>query len=238
MHFPAYGVSDGQVSVGDARAQAARKLDVADPKRVRMFFKGRNLKEDRVACRAEGMSSDVEAEILCVVGNESVPPAGQATGGQDDNDSDSGSDGGAGLDAAGDDDGNGGTIPKRKRNRSKKKKGKKHNPSANTPTPSSGTSTPTIPSTPLTPLAKLDAIASVFHTTLLPQCVSFTTQTPTDPAKKSFDHKRITETILGQVLLKLDAVEVEGDAEARGRRKEVVREVQGWLNRLDEVVKG
>jgi hypothetical protein len=103
------------------------------------------------------------------------------------------------------------------------------------PTPSPQSAPP--PATPQTAIGKMDALASKFHTEFVPLCIQYLQNPPEDKAKRQFEYKKLSETILAQILLKLDGVETEGDPDARVRRKELVREVQNMLNKLDEVVK-
>jgi len=57
---------------------------------------------------------------------------------------------------------------------------------------------------------------------------------PAEPAKRQFEHKRLGEMILTQVILKTDAIETEGDPDARLKRKELVRDTQLVLKELDD----
>lgn len=269
-HFPAHSIANGDLKIGSVRAAAAKKLGVADARRIRLFYRGRNMKHDERAAREEGLRGDgAGSEVLCVVGEavqgSMAPGAEQAdelswSVGSDEEDTED----------LGDESGRDGSVThggKKKRSRGgRKRKGRKDAPpsaaaslsnlasSTSTavnaeflPIPSSipaprPTSAPPAPATaaaggPQTALQKLDAIASNFHTTLVPMCVSFSANPPTEKAKRDFEHKKLTETILAQVLIKLDSVETGGNDEARGRRKELVKEAQGVLNRLDEVMK-
>lgn len=265
-HFPAQSIRDGDLKIGTVRQAAAKKLGVDDPRRIRMFYKGRNLKYDDVTARQEGLRGDGSgSEILCVKGEAitgSMAPGSEDTGlpgtasraWSDGSDEDDTSDAGSGV----------GKKKPRKRGGKKNRK-KKANASADASTTNLGYSNSTatgaeylpIPShinpaprpssapppqaprtaVPATPMGKLEAIGSKFHTEIVPLCVQFMSSPPEEKSKREFEHKKLSETIMMQVLLKLDGVETEGDQEARATRKNLVKEVQGMLNRLDEVVK-
>lgn len=263
-HFPAHTIQDGDLKIGTVRQAAAKKIGIDDPRRIRMFFKGKNLKHDERAARDEGLRGDgTGSEILCAVGeapvgnlapgSEDTAPRAWSDGEDEEDDTESGVDSTANN-----------TTRKKPRKRGGKKN-KKKNPAffasgASTPGYSNATAAGAeflpIPSnlpgprptsappsnvpraaTPYTPIGKLDAIASKFHTELVPLCITFMQHPPEEKSKKEFEHKKLTETILTQVLMKLDGVETEGDQDARMRRKELVKEVQSMLHKLDETVK-
>ncbi len=236
LHFEPFSIDHKHLTVADLRNEAARAAQISDPRRVKLLYKGRTLKDDSRPCQEEGLK--INSEILCVV-SDPLPNAEE--------ESDSGEDE---LGIAQADDG---TPSKRKRIRHRKKKGKKSGNTTPDPGPgpnlappaaaAGGTSRPTTPNPPpaqvmpKTPLEKLDEISSTFHTKFVPECVQFTNNPPSDPTKRDQEHKKLGEMILAQILLKLDAVETEGDMEARQRRKDLVKETQAVLNKLDDVVK-
>ena len=88
-----------------------------------------------------------------------------------------------------------------------------------------------------TPMEEIDFLSHKFRTELVPQGLEFISSTPTDAKKRDFEYKRISETILSQIMLKADAVETDGDTSARPRRKELVMEVQAFLHDVDVAAK-
>jgi hypothetical protein len=260
-HFPAQSIREGELRIGTVRQAAAKKIGVDDPRRIRMFYKGKNLKHDEKSAREEGLRGDgTGSEILCAVGEAAVanmaPGAEEShrawsDGEEEEDDTESGVDSATNAAA-------------KKRTR---KRGGKKNKKKGAPAPTSGHSTPgysqaspagaeflPIPShvpgprptstppasragAPQTPMGKLDAIASKFHTEFVPLCVGFMTNPPQEKAKRDFEYKKLSETILTQILMKLDGVETDGDQDARMKRKEIVKEVNAMLNKLDEMGK-
>ncbi|KAH6975272.1 hypothetical protein BKA56DRAFT_489463 [Ilyonectria sp. MPI-CAGE-AT-0026] len=90
------------------------------------------------------------------------------------------------------------------------------------------------PPTDLTgPMKQLHDLSTEFATKWLPMCDEFTAAPPSDPKKCEDEHRKLSETIMLHIVLKLDGVDSEGNPEVRAKRKELVQQVQAALKRLD-----
>ena len=87
---------------------------------------------------------------------------------------------------------------------------------------------------PDTPLGKIITIKKTMRAEYFPACDAFLDSPPADPKVREFEYKRLEETLLTNVIMKLDSVETEGDDTARTKRKALVQECQAMLNDLDK----
>ncbi|KAI0205346.1 hypothetical protein F4808DRAFT_473390 [Astrocystis sublimbata] len=237
VHFPAYSIGDGRLTVRDVRERAGLVMDLTSRRasRLKMLYKGRNLKEQDIPIRDYGVKNN--SELLVVV------PEGRLS----DDDESSGSAEEVVVDAQRDDV----RGTKKRKNKNGKKKPKNRGPreSSNSldvpgqadgdskrtsPDPSIHPSRVPSPAVPSGPIEQLEAIRSHFDAQLLPLCKEFLRHTPRDAKKCEEDHRKISETVMQQVVLKLDEVETAGDLDIRARRKELVNYVQGVLKEIDD----
>lgn len=245
--FPAYSIGDSQVLVRDLleRVQLIMNLPSRRASRVRLLYKGSQLKDlDKPICQY-GVKNN--SEVLVVLGD---------VGG--DGSSEESSEEIVVVDRKDD--------ASRKKPSKKKRKGKKRDAARSPPDSSSNTGlevpadderrwgsnsraqSPSVmsgvsgasaaASVPGGPMEKLDSIGRHFTTKLLPLCSGFTASPPADRKKREDEHRRISETVMQQVILKLDEVDTQGEEEARARRKELVRYVQGVLKEMDARLHG
>lgn len=263
LHFPAFAIAEGQLSIHEVRRLAAKETKCEDPRRIKLLYKGRVLRDDVRACKEEGLKQN--SEIMVVVSEGSA-----ISGSRSEMDS---SESASDMDDRGVPDGIpvvdvDGTIRheprKRKGHRGgRRRKARGEDSGGNTPresgflAPSAAdaaararsrspsrpippqSSTPQLPQAPKnqSPAAiQLDQLERLFHTDFVPKCVSFTLHPPSDTKTRDFEYKKLSETILAQIILKLDAVETAGDDALRARRKELVKETQKVLSGLDAVV--
>jgi hypothetical protein len=224
VHFPAYSMAKGELTVGQVRDQAGRKIGV-DARRVKLIFQGKNLKDDGKLCRQEGLKH--ESQILLTIGDIT-----SASASDDEDESVDGADDAADPDSA---------KRRRNRNKNKKRRNKPKNSGSNTPDasnlgvplPHAQNSRAPSPKPGQSALEKIASLRETLHG-WDKDIATFERTPPTEPAKRDFEGKRLSETILTQVLLKTDAIETEGDPEARAKRKELVKETQDMLKRVDD----
>lgn len=233
VKFPAYSIGDGKLLVRDVRARAGLVMDLSDRRssRMKMLYKGRQLKEQEIPIRDYGVKNN--SELLVTV------PEGKLS---DEDDEDSSEEVVVTEDQ--------GDQPKsRKKNKSNKKGKKKKDrvspreSTTNLDVPGQRERDPSIhpsrvpsPTVPSGPLAKLEAIRSHFDKELLPLCNQFLDNPPRDKKKLEDEHRKLTETVMQHVLLKTDEVDTGGDPDIRAQRKQLVNYVQDVLRDIDELV--
>ncbi|KAI0598829.1 BAG domain-containing protein [Biscogniauxia sp. FL1348] len=237
VHFPAFSIGDGRLFVRDVqdRAGLVMNLSARRSRRIKLYYKGRYLGEQDIPIRDYGVKNN--SELLATV------PEGRIS---DDDSS------GSAEEVIVTDPRDTYQPSKKKSKGGRKKKNKTRDPaqesSANlevpgpadvdnrrpTPDPSIHPSRVPSPAVPGGPIEKLEGIRSHFDEQLLPLCKQFLDNPPKDPKKREDEHRKLSETVLQHVLLKLDEVQTGGDLDIRARRKDLVNYVQDILKEIDE----
>ncbi|KAK2029603.1 hypothetical protein LX32DRAFT_352933 [Colletotrichum zoysiae] len=238
-HFPAYAIGDGKLRVRDVRDRVGVMLELSDRRvrRTKLLYKGRQLKEPAAPVRDYGVKNN--SEVLVVLPDGDVDAESS-----DDSEEEMVVVGGDGASAVGS---TGGTDDgKKRRGKKKGRKSKKRSSNTSPRDSASNLGVPTAqeshrPSSPngqaapaaAGPHAKLEAIAAKFNADLRKPCEDFIAAPPADAKKRVEEHRKLSETTMQHVLLKLDEVETAGDPDARATRKALVQDVQDVLRRLD-----
>ena len=247
-HFPAYSIGDGKLLVGDVRERVNMILDLSErqAKRVKLFYKGRRLKDLGAPVRQYGVKNN--SELLMTIAesspgsssdsSEEVVVVGRDGRQKYDVQEDSGRTGRFGRwgnrsprdaapprpDVAAEDSRRRATSRVRTQSPS----------GSNVSAASAPLSGPAPTGRPGGPIEKLNDIAVNFDTKLRPLCADFIARPPRDPKKRVDEHRKISETVMQQVILKFDAIETSEEEGARERRRELVRQVQAILKELDD----
>ncbi|KAI1463388.1 BAG domain-containing protein [Daldinia caldariorum] len=235
VHFPAYSIGDGKLHVRDVRDRVGLVMDLSDrqTRRMKMLYKGRHLTEPDVPIRDYGVKNN--SELLVVV------PEGRSS----DVDGETSNE-----EVVTTEDPQ--KSKKAKKNKGRKKKKDRIDPRESTanlevpghradregrkpsPDPSIHPSRVPSPAVPPGPTDKLQAIRNHFDTKLLPLCQAFMDKPPREQKKLVDEHRKLSETIMQHVLLKLDEVDTGGDPDVRAKRRELVKYVQDVLKDIDE----
>lgn len=257
-HFPAYSIGDGKLLVGDVKERIIMILDLSErqAKRVKLFYKGRRLKDPDAPVREYGVKNNSEVlmtladsagssdsgEEVVVVGRDERdrynlqperepirtgrPGRWEDRGPRSPRSPRDSVPGNLGIPA---DDG--------KRRAASRVRTQSPSGSGVGSTVSAASAPPTVPvpvGKPGGPIEKLNKIADHFNTKLRPMCADFIARPPLDSKKRTEEHLKLSETIMHHVLLKLDEVDTSTEEGARARRKDLVRQVQAVLKEIDE----
>lgn len=247
LKFKPFAISDGILRVGDIRTFAAETLRAPDASRLRLLYKGKQLKDDKRPAKEYGLKQ--QSEIMVVVSE--TPPS------RPNSDSETEESGSAMSQSSR----RGKTRTQRPKQETStdnlappsldkgppSRRGSKRGSRAPTPHPRSPPPPPhsTPPLSP--PLqspksdsarGKVEQLASTFHTQWVPKCVQFLLHPPSEAKMRDQEHKKLSESILAQILLRADDIDTEGDVQARTDRKKLVVEINDMFKKLDAAAKG
>jgi hypothetical protein len=85
------------------------------------------------------------------------------------------------------------------------------------------------------PLEQVTALAGWFEQVMKPQCEEYIANPPSDPKKRDYEHRRLSETVLAQIVLKADGIEPNGDETVRSARRALIKNSQAVLAEVDRV---
>lgn len=202
-HFPAYAIGDGKLQVDDVRQRVGLMMDLSERTVRRIKLLYKGKQLKDATAPVRDYGVKNKSELMAVV------PEGDGESASEEE-----------MVVVSDDKADGKSKRKRKK-RASKKKDKNSAGEGDSSNDSSGA------------LKMLDELSSEFATKWLPLCVKFTASPPADEKKRDDEHRKLSESVLQHVLLRLDGVETEGKPEIRARRKELVGRVQDVLKELD-----
>ncbi|KAI1339433.1 BAG domain-containing protein [Xylariaceae sp. FL0016] len=230
--FPAYSIGDGKLLVKDVRDRARLRikgLKAVPDHRIELWYipsdrgsKIRKLEEQDIPVRDFGVKNNSVLEVR-ISEDDSSSSAEEVVVVHDSRDERS----------------------KKKKTKHRKKKPKDQSnldvprqldggSGRTSPDPSRHPSRVPSPAVPSGPLEKLQAIRDHFDTELLPLCRDFITNPPKDTKRCEDEHRKLSETTMQHVILKLDEIDTGGDPDIRAKRKELVNYVQDILKEIDE----
>ncbi|KAJ8126057.1 hypothetical protein O1611_g7580 [Lasiodiplodia mahajangana] len=237
IQFPAFSIGDGRLNVRDVKERAAlvMELNKRQAAGIKLYYKDRILKEQDIPIRDYGVKNN--SELLVVL-----------SGSDDGYDSS-----GTGEEVIVADPKDDVRATKKRKNKNGKKKPKNRGPRETTttlevpgqpdgesrrtsPDPSRHPSRVPSPAVPSGAIEKLEVIRSHFDEKLLPLCNEFSRHPPKDAKKLEDEHRKLSETVMQHVLLKLDEVDTGGDLDIRSRRKDLVNYVQAVLKQIDDLL--
>ncbi|PHH80505.1 hypothetical protein CDD80_1272 [Ophiocordyceps camponoti-rufipedis] len=221
--FPAYSIGDGKLRVVDIRDRAGLMINLPDKAatHIKLFYKDKRLKELDVPARSYGVKNKSEViALLPDMGNTICSSSSEEM---------------VVVDEAPRDDSK---LRRRKKRKTKKRSPAGDGESASSPRDGSlHSKSPTPAATGSVAMKQIETLSSEFTTKWLPLCIKYTASPPADPKAREEEHRKLSESLLQNILLKLDGVDTEGVAEVRNRRKELVNKVQDVLKGLDGAAK-
>ncbi|KAK8147805.1 hypothetical protein G3M48_000978 [Beauveria asiatica] len=216
-HFPRHSISDGKLEVRDIaeRAGLMMSLSERDWRSLKFIYKGSQLKEPSAPVRDYGVrNNSIIMAILPQVDDRAHGSADETSVANESK-----------------------AQRKNKRRKAAKKRNAGDGDSANSPRDSISTGGAKSPSPSPVPGAAgqrlIDDLADQFTTKWLPICKDFIAKPPADANKRKDEHTRLTESVLAQILIKLDEADPEGNPDVRQNRKDTIRRVQEVLKQVD-----